>query len=403
MTQATFRSQVRAIYGKEMRDMLRDRRTLIAVFSFIIGTPLLAFFIGFLVTLNKGADSPPMAMLVGADLMPGLEQHLVNQGFAVERRARADDNGQGGAASIPDSLPEGVHALVRIPADAPVTIRGGQRLDIPVYVDEGAREGLEKGRRIMSAIQQYGSLMARHRLIARGVPAGLGQPLNPVAGDVASESLINRFIARAMVLLFFVAPFSAAMSVALDTLAGERERKSLQSLLAQPVAPRALVSGKFLMVLSFGFVGSALSAALLIAAMALAPDAAAAVLPPVSFAVLPPIILQLLPLSAFVAALLMAVSISVKSFKEGQSYMGMIMVLPLVAGYIKLYANDKLPDVVHMLPLFADMESLNRLILTGSASWTHVGVAIIASTLGAVLALGYTVRRLSSERLLDGD
>ena len=112
-------------------------------------------------------------------------------------------------------------------------------------------------------------------------------------------------------------------------------------------------------------------------------------------------LLQLVPLAMLAASVQTLVSISVKGFKEAQTYNGIVMMLPMIMAYVKVYASDSLPAAAAFLPILADMESLGRLLFADRWVAGSYFTAVAVGLLGTALALALTVRRLGSEKLLD--
>lgn len=380
------------VYRKEMRDMVRDKRALYAIGSYILGVPLLMAFIFYLMADDRAASARTVAAIAGGANAPGLVAFLEKRGLEVQQLPLLEEP--------PQSLPGGADALVVLPEDYAKKLSWGQIIPVQLYVDETSRTLAERGMEVTEALTAYGQQVAGVRLIARGVPVSLLMPLAVNTSDLAPSSFINKMLGNSLMLVFMLAPFVMGMSVALDALAGERERQSLQSLMAQPVASSTLVAGKWAMVSTFAAVGTL---CVIVVDLVLLQFVPAEFLPfkliltPSGMAVM---VIEVVVLAMFVAALLLTVSIHAKSFKEGQTYMSMMMMVPVVVGYAKLYGESKLPEVVQYMPFFADLESLARIFFDGSPNYSVTGAAIATCLLGTAACLWLTSRRLSGEQML---
>ena len=379
------------VYAKEMKDMLRDKRALIAIGSYVFGIPLLLAFIIFLMADDRAETVQTSVAIDGYAQAPGMVAFLEKQGLNVSEGAMAEGD---------PALPQGIDALIELPGDFADMLRRGQSAPVRLYVDETSRGQAERGNEVSDALNGYGQHVASIRLITRGVPVGLMMPIMVDTADTAPSSFINKMIGNSFTLIFLLAPFVMGMSVALDALAGERERQSLQSLMAQPVDPRTLVAGKWAMVSTFALVGTLLVVAIDLTLLQFVPSD---VLPfklqltPVGLVIAA---VELAFLSMFVASVLLAVSIHAKSFKEGQTYMSMMMMAPVIVGYAKMYGDSKLPEFVNFMPIFADVENLANIFFDGSADMNVLLAAIGSSFIGTILCLWLTARRLSSEQML---
>ncbi|WP_262689496.1 ABC transporter permease [Kordiimonas aestuarii] len=379
------------IYRKEMKDMLRDKRALIAIVSYVFGFPLMFAFLFYLMSDDRAPDVKSTIAIDGMAQAPGLVAYLERAGFAITGTE---------SEPVPTSLPEGADALVVLPDDYAARLRDGKQARVWVYVDETSRTAAERGMKASEALLAYNQQIATVRLVARGVPTGLMAPMQISTGDVSKASFINKVMGNMMMLLFTLAPFVVGLSVALDALAGERERQSLASLMVLPVSSATITIGKWAMVASFGLIGTMATMTVNLIALSLLP----ADLLPFTLKVTPPgmmlALLQLVTLCMFVASLQLVVSIHAKSFKEGQTYMSMMMMVPAIVGYAKIYGESKLPAFVNYLPIFSDMESLGSIFFSGVVDIQLTAAAMTAGLLGTALCLSLTIKRLSSEHML---
>lgn len=380
------------IYRKEMKDMVRDKRALYAIGSYVLGVPLLMAFIFYLVADDRAESAKTVAAIAGASEAPGLVAFLEKRDLKVQQMAFLKDR--------PDTLPDNADALIVLPQDYAKKLSLGVIVPVELYVDETSRTQAERGSEVAEALGSYSQQVAGVRLVARGVPTSLMMPFAVNTFDLAPASFLNKMLGNSLMLVFMLAPFVMGMSVALDALAGERERQSLQSLMAQPVSSKTLVAGKWAMVSTFAAIGTLFVILLDLTLLQFVP----AEFLPFKLALTPlgivVAVIEVAVLSMFVASLLLVVSIHAKSFKEGQTYMSMMMMVPVVVGYAKLYGESKLPEAVQYFPFFADMESLARIFFDGAPSVVVTAAAIGSSLCGTAVCLWLTSRRLSSEQML---
>ncbi len=110
---------------------------------------------------------------------------------------------------------------------------------------------------------------------------------------------------------------------------------------------------------------------------------------------------QLIPFAIFIAACQLFISIQVKSFKEGQSYVSMFMFVPMFVAYLKIYGSSKLPAAANYFPILTDMESISSLLFAGEWAASNYFISIVISVIGALVLTWFTSRKLQSEVLLD--
>lgn len=381
------------VYNKELKDMVRDRRMLVAAFSFALLGPV---FMGIVFMLSQNQDaSERQAHLAISNMQqaPGLVAFL-------EQKEIKPISFERGRASI-NTLPEGVDALLDLPKDYGDLLQTGQVVNGKLYVDEGSQTGIDKRQEISAAIHSYSSYVASIRLVARGVPVSLARPIILSTFDVAEESFITQTMSGMFLVMIIIASFIGGLSVAVDTLAGERERHTMQPLLAQPVAPDNIILGKLAMVSTFAIASTLLALGTFFFAISLVPAGILPIAIHLNIYTVSLMIVQLIPFAVFVAAIQLFISIQVKSFKEGQSYISMFMMLPMFLAYVKNFGADKFHESAFFLPILSEMESLGSLIFHGKADMPHLVSSILISVLLIYILVKLTAKKLKSEVMLD--
>lgn len=382
------------IFRKEVKDILRDKRSMMAFLYAVVGTPL---FIGLIFTVISLLDDndPTKLLVTNPENAPGLVSFVEKNGIIIE--AYEEDS-----EAVPSEIPEGYHGIVVLPENFEGNVSKGITASLTLFTDQSGSRAIRRVREIEGALRSYSSYIATVRLTARGVPVGLVQPMQITSIDISTENFLSGFMSEMVLLMVLVAPFMAGMSVAIDALAGERERGSLQPLLAQPISAGMLTMGKWAPVFCFAFVGTVVQFTLLVVGMQFMPPGVIALTPRTDPLTLSLIFVQLVFLAMFASSLQIFLSIQAKSFKEAQTYLGMVLGLPVMLMYVKILISDRIPDAVLYLPLLADMESISSLLFHGNLSPLHYLVALGVSLCGVSAMLFLTQRKLASERLLEG-
>jgi sodium transport system permease protein len=302
------------VLRKELRDFARDRRTfLMALLLGPLVYPLLFLGLGKLVEtrVSTQLEKPLEIPVVGADHAPNLVAFLATQDI----RAKAPPKDLVGAIRRQD---EDV-ALVIAP-DFAEDWRAGRAAKVEVVSDSTRQNAEVAVQRVRGALVAYGRQVGALRLVARGVNPSLSQAMNVAQRDVATpEAKQGRFLSMMLPVLLLMFAFIGGANLTMDVTAGERERQSLEPLLATPVSRATLVSGKMMAAALIGIVALVLtllsfkfSAALSTSAMARALD--------VSYFAIGKMMLVLVPLVLIGTALLTFIAAGAKSMKEAQSY-----------------------------------------------------------------------------------
>jgi sodium transport system permease protein len=233
--------------------------------------------------------------------------------------------------------------------------------------------------------------------MARGVAPQVIVPIKVEMQNTNGVSRAATAIGTALILYVLFAPFIVVFAMAADTSAGERERKSLQPLLAHSVSALHIVLGKFLALAVVNVVGTAVCVAaslLLIERSAItelglnvATDAATGLI----------LCLRLTPLALLVAAVQLAFGLFAKGVKEAQQTLWLLSVAPLFAGMALLYR----PDIeAGTWPLLWEIKALAGPLLGATAPLAPFPiVAMVELGIAAVLLLA-GAQRLRSESVL---
>jgi sodium transport system permease protein len=185
-----------------------------------------------------------------------------------------------------------------------------------------------------------------------------------------------------------------ALNAALDTTAGERERGSLEPLLANPISPAALVLGKWGAVATVGMLIAVLSVLSFLPAQWLirsetlrslflfgAQEAAA-------------FLAVLVPLAAALSAALMAVAIRCKSFKEAQANSTVVILVVSLLPLVTLFNQSGEQPWYLWVPALAQQVLMNRVLRGETLGAEQVAVPLAVSVVLAVFCLWFVARRL---------
>ena len=314
---STLRSAV-IVFRKEIVDALRDRRTLIVVLmsSVLLGPLVLVALSAFIAGFEARAEKREV-YVVGIERAPSLKNFFERQTYTV-KAAPADFEQQLRSAKLGDPVvvvPEGFEDDV-LRGEAPV---------VEVVSDSANRQAEGSTGRIQRLLAAWGQERATQNLAMRGVSAELMRPLEVEERDLASTQTRATQITGMLPFFVLMAVLYGALNAALDTTAGERERGSLEPLLMNPAERVALVLGKWAAVASLGMLIAVLSSfSFLPGQWVLRSDTLQAMF---QYGLREALMFLavLLPFAAALSAVLMAVAIRCKSFKEAQANSALVI------------------------------------------------------------------------------
>jgi sodium transport system permease protein len=380
------------VVSKEVTDAVRDRRSLLAGLLFaLLGPFVLAAVLKTMIAAEGDADTRPLYM-VGAAHAPGLVRHLETAGLNLQE---ADAAPEDLLAHAPDAV------VLEVPPAAPAELAQGREATLHLWVDMADSDARRQAGRVQALVASYGKGLSAQRLLAAGIAPGHASALALTLRDInraGGAGGRSALVLGALPLFWLLGVFVGGSHVALDVTGGERERRSLEALLAQPVSPGVLFVAKWLTASLFGYVSSA--AALLLSVLVLdrlSLHELGIVFAP-NGAMLAQMLLVLLPLALLVGALQCTVALNARSHREGQVYLNLLQLVPMVLMVEQLGAAS--PFAAHLAPLFSQHAHLIALLTQQAVA----PAALVLSAAGCLVASALLVwggsRRLGSERFV---
>ncbi|MBS0416357.1 MAG: ABC transporter permease [Proteobacteria bacterium] len=314
-----------SVFRKEFRENLRDRRTLISalVFGPLFG-PIL-FGAALSVSIDRGssaADKPVTLTVSHAERAPNLLTHLKQYNIKVET-ASYDD------AAARDAVKEHRKPFVLMVTDEfGENFQSSQPAQLLLYVDSSDANNAKDVTRIKTMLNQYGSLLAKLRVMTRGIDPMVLSPIVIHDVDVSTPASRSVLALGTLSYLVLLTMLMGGMYLAIDATAGERERGSLEPLLTVPVRRESLIYGKMLATCAF----MTLSLSLTVSAFAIVLQFAGLERFGMSVNFGPVVALMIvaccLPLVPLGAALMTIVAAFTRSYREAQTYLGLVLLVP---------------------------------------------------------------------------
>jgi sodium transport system permease protein len=308
-----------------------------------------------------------------------------------------DDAGIRGWIADSDGL-----VVVSVPANFGERFASGEPAPILLYADGADSQAERHAARVQQAIASYASSIAALRLQARGIAPTVAQPVVVDTVDVSTPSARATLLLGMLSYVILLVTLLGGLYLAIDATAGERERGSLEALLTVPAAREHLIWGKI--------AASAAMMALALALVTLSIAAALRFVPLETFGmsanfgpgVAWRVFLAVVPFALVGAALLTVVASFTKSYKEAQSWLGVVMLVPTVpiaiAGVLEVEPRAPL-----MLVPSLSQHLVIQALMRGDAlpgSWVALSVA---GTLALGLLLAWLAGNLyRREAILGG-
>ncbi|HEX4387765.1 MAG TPA: ABC transporter permease [Steroidobacteraceae bacterium] len=313
------------VFAKEFRENLRERRTLFS--ALLLGpvlVPLLFYLLlGLQIRHNTGSQDKPVALAVAhAERAPHLMQALAAAGITVQPVAY-----EAGAAREAVRTHKEARVLA-VSEEFARHLQSGSPAPLVLYADASDVAAAPDTERVRGALAQYGALIARLRLVARGSDPLLLGTIAVQDVDVSTPATRSVVALSTLSYMILLTMLMGGIYLAIDATAGERERGSLEPLLTLPVPRAHLVYGKILAACAY----MALSLTLTVVAFAIVLRFTGLERFGMSInfgpAVALGVILACLPLVPLGAALMTLVAAFTRSYREAQTYVGLMLLVP---------------------------------------------------------------------------
>jgi sodium transport system permease protein len=385
---------VRRVVVKELRETVRDRRTLVLMIVLpVFLYPVIFVMMEQLALLGRRTLEARPAVVAVAGGAPELLAFLARDSAlrvvpapASPERAVAAGEVEAAVALSPEAGEGG-------------TVRGRLLFDASSDRSQRAREVLG------DRLDAWGDSLLARRVARAGLPPGFTVPLAVADSSVAAPEKVGGYaLGRFLPLILILMTVLGTFYPAIDLAAGEKERGTLETLLTAPVPPREIVAGKFVAVAAIGFAAASLNlgSMLLTFQSGLFRFSRAAeirfVLPPGAVLV---VLAVLVPLAVLFAALFLGISVRAQSFKEAQNALTPVYLVSFLPAVLATVPGIEFTAGVALVPV-AGVAFLFRALLSGSTPLLPALLALGSTLLYAVLALAFAARAFGREEVLFG-
>lgn len=381
------------VFLKELRDAVRDRRS-------------------WIIALTLAMLSGPVVFVLMSNFISGLEERVAEREVIVADAGRAPTLVgflQRAGARVVDAPPDYLdrlrsgslqNAVIRPPADFEDRLARGDPVEVEVVFDESHDKAQPVVRTAMRLVEGFNRELGTQRLLARGLSPQLLAPLQLEPVNVASTQ------ARGAQLLFIV-PWAAlivavfgALSVAIDVTAGERERGSLEPLLANPVDATSLVAGKWAVVMLYSTVIVVLTMLGFMVSMRFVANETLSALMQLRWREVALFAAVLLPFAALMAALNMLAATFGRSFKEAQTYVSYIAMAAQFSALVPVFLTVRDAAWQLWVPSVAQLTVLMKVLRGEPLGAAHLLVPAAVCLLVTVGCLWLQARLLRRESIV---
>ena len=386
-----------AVFRKEFRENLRDRRTLMSalVFGPLFGPILVAAVVQFGIShAEEQSDENILVAVTHAERAPNLLAHLRARGVDIEPVELSE-------TAMREAVATQKHKIILdIPEDFGTRLQAGEPAPVILYSD-GSRGFDRRGvGRVRALISQYGIEIAQLRFLARGIEPLSVLPISVQEIDVSTPSSRSVLVLNMLSYIVLLAMLFGGLYLAIDATAGERERGSLEMLLTAPVPREHLIYGKIAAAAAYMFVSLVLTVIMFAIAISFVGLEQVGITANLGPAAATKMIACCAPLILFGASYLSIISGFAKSYREAQTYLGLVITVPtmplMFAGILGLQAKTGLMFV----PFLSQHLLLTTIVRAEPIVPLHVAISVTSTLVYGALLMFLAGRLYRREALL---
>lgn len=364
------------VFLKEVTENLRDRKTVVnaLVMGPLLGPVFFAIMMGFVITKQlDSAEKPLEVAVVGAANAPNLVAWLEQQGMVVTPAPADADR----AIRSRDS-----RAVLIVPDDYGKHWRAGETAQVEVLFDSSDQDSRAPVARLTGLLEGYTRQQSALRVAARGMHPAVLSPVAVAERDIASTQQRAGQLLSFLPYLLVLGAFLGGMYLAIDTTAGERERQSLEPLLVNPASRAEIVLGKLGATFGFAMVSMMLSLVAFAIAFQYIPLDRLGMKVDFGAGLILRAGLLMVPLVMVFAALQTIVAAYAKSYREAQTYLSLLMLLPMMPSVILMVNPMKGELWMSAVPLLSQ-----NVLIMALARGERVALLDFALSFGTSLVL----------------
>ncbi|HEY2511429.1 MAG TPA: ABC transporter permease [Polyangiaceae bacterium] len=383
-----------AVFLKELLDSARDRRSFgTAILYALLGPLMLIPMLSFAShTWDRGSAKLVQIPAEGVERAPGLVEYLRQR--SIELVAPPSDPAQ----AVRDLKCD---VVLVIPPSYPDEFRAGRPAPVRIVTDHSRSTAAGEIHRLDSALESYSRTVGALRLVARGVSPRVVSAIAVEVDDVATPESEGAMLLAIVPMFLMMSLFVGGVYIAVDVTAGERERGSLEPLMATPLSTTEIVMGKLWAVCVFSLCTMTVTLVAFGLVINLAPfpevpgmkfklgvDGSLAI-----FAALFPLVLP-------VAALQMLVAARSKTSKEAFTATSLCNFIPMATGLFLTLSPFRSTLASMATPVFGQNLLVNEVLRGDPLAVRDFVVAAATSTIAGLLLAALAVVRCANSRML---
>jgi len=387
-------SAILVVLAKELLDNIRDRRSLF--YSLIYGTLFLPCMVfgPMIFQINKQTSSYESGRdlyVVGAQLAPNLLNYLTSENFNIKHA---------GADYAHQVETHAYDLVLEISDDYGDALLNGTPARVTLHYLSETSDSQSHSRHLEHVLHAYNQKIAMQRMLARGLDQGMLMPLDVTLSDLSDENFGSSMLAS---MLAFVITFSCTMGgfyLAVDVVAGERERNSIEPLLSLAISRSQILLGKFLAILTFCTVSYAAALLMSAAMMAFMPEHIFGFGDVSNLTTYTKLMILFWPLCLLLASAMLLITTYAKSAKEAQTLLGVAMMVPMLPLLVIQFLDIEASPSQLATPVLSQYFLLDRIMMDSTHPVLAMLPGALSTTVVSLILLGIALRLFGRDKML---
>ncbi len=390
---------VKTIYWKELRDVLRDRRTLIVMMVLpILLYPLLIIGFSMITAMQISkleAQVSNIAVIGDVSWQTGAFLDTIS-GVSLEDTSNWENAIRDGDLQL----------AIQFSGGFDDSMRSGGTGEVSLFYNSSRETSREAVQKIERSLEAWKDHVVATRLQALNEDTTLLRPLAVKRENLATdEQKQGAELGRILGYLLIIMSLMGAFYPAIDLTAGEKERGTMETLLVSPAGRADIVYGKFFAIATIAMMTAILNvisigfSILYVASLFAKREGAALPELAVDPASLVLALALIIPLILLFAAICMAIAVGARNYKEGQSLLTPLYSLIILPAMLSLVPGTELSPMLSAVPI-VNISLLIKEYMTGNYLWKETAIAFASTAILAVLALSWAISQFKQESVL---
>ena len=393
------------VFKKEVKDIARDKRTLITnLLVPVILMPLLFTILGGGMEKMENDINENVTVALAPESNTQKIRDMVRQEIFVDYpNIKLVKSAEDPKEAIRKN---DVRFVLNIQADYEDRLKEGAPFSITVLYDQSDTKSAGSYAILAKAIDAFSRRIVLKRLTEKDIDPQILEPIRIVQNNTADEKTSNLMLMMILPMLVATLIAVGGIPAATDLVAGEKERGTFEPLLTTQAGRMSILIGKYLTVTLFSLVSVIAQMIGILIGIMMNPsfftmgEAGTDLhffIPPTALAFL---ILITITLGMVFSAIQLAISTYARSFKEAQTYLSFLVFIAIVPGYATMMLQPgDLKLYMFSVPLLNAIASL-KMILGGVINYTYLGIALGTSAVYVILSLIFAASLFNREKYL---